>query len=250
MWWHIPTYHHYYVQADLTDSYEYYKRMVQLLQAKHNEQDQKVQKEEKREEKRLEEKRWVLKAPVHVGYIDTILKLFPDANIVWLHRDPIAAIPSCCSLFGHFRNVSVDDLDAKEVGDICLNYWSSQMQQGQKSYEKHKDRVLNIRYEDLIKDPIATVKRTYDYFGIPSYNSEFEDAMKAHLQTNTKDKHGAHSYSLGEFGLDNDKVKAAFADYYKTFIDTDSNTNYEKQLLNKREQESKEKEKVKVEREV
>jgi len=36
MWNHIPSYHRYYLQADQTDAYEYYKRMVQLLQAKHN----------------------------------------------------------------------------------------------------------------------------------------------------------------------------------------------------------------------
>jgi len=139
----------------------------------------------------------------------------------------------------------VDELDPKEVGDICMNYWAGQTQHGLKSYEKHKDRVLNIRYEDLIKDPIATVKKTYDYFGIPSYNSEFEEKMRAHLKTNTKDKHGSHSYSLEEFGLDNDKVKVAFADYYKAFIETDTFTNYEKQLLYKKEQEKKEQEKVK-----
>jgi len=243
MWNNIPTYHHYYLQADQTDSYEYYKRMVQLLQAKHSVEDKTRQKDEK---KKTEEKRWVLKAPVHVGHIDTILKLFPDANIVWLHRDPVAAIPSCCSLFGHFRNVSVDDVDSKGVGETCLSYWASQTQLGIKSFERYKDRVLNLRFEDLIKDPITTVKRTYEYFNIPSYTPSFEASVKEHMAENKKDKHGAHAYSLEEFGLDNKKVKEAFADYYKLFIDNDANTNYESQFKYRREKElEKEKEKEK-----
>jgi len=201
---------------------------------------------------KLKKKRWVLKAPVHVGYIDIILKLFPDANIVWLHRDPVAAIPSCCSLFGHFRNTSVDTLDPTEVGETCLEYWASQTQLGIKSYEKYKDRILNLRFEDLVKDPVTTVKRTYEYFGIPSYTTEFEESVKTHMAENKKDKHGSHSYSLEEFGLDNKKVKSAFADYYKLFIDKDVNTSYENQLKFRTEKEAekeKDKEKERLARE-
>jgi len=244
MWYKIPTYHHYYLQADHTDAYEYYKRMIQLIQAKHKSEEKT---NPKPEIKGVDEpKRWVLKAPVHVGQLDTIFKLFPDANVVWLHRDPAAAIPSCCSLFGNFRNVSVDQVDAAEVGDTCLSYWASQTLNGMKTYEKNKDRILNLRFEDFMKDPIETVKRTYEYFNIPSYNPQLEENVKKHMAENKKDKHGSHAYSLEEFGLDKKKVKTAFEDYYKKFIDTDNDTNFENQLKYRKEkEEEKEKEKEK-----
>jgi len=142
---------------------------------------------------------------VHVGQLDTIFKLFPDANVVWLHRDPTAAIPSCCSLFGNFRNVSVDEVDAVEVGETCLSYWASQTSNGMKSYEKNKERILNLRFEDFMKDPIATIKRTYDFFSIPTYTPDLEQSVKKHMSENKKDKHGSHAYSLEEFGLDKKK---------------------------------------------
>jgi len=181
-----------------------------------------------------------------VGHLDTIFKLFPDANVVWLHRDPVAAIPSCCSLFGHFRNISVDELEPAEIGETCLSFWASQTLLGMKSYEKYKDRILNLRFEDLVKNPVGTVKRTYDYFGIPSYTTQLEELVKKHMEENKKDKHGSHAYSLEEFGLDKKKVKIAFEDYYKLFIDADTYTNYESQSKFRQEKETeKEKEKEK-----
>lgn len=44
--------------------------------------------------------RWVLKAPLHLGFMKTIQKVFPPGTrIVWTHRDPKSSIPSLCSLF-------------------------------------------------------------------------------------------------------------------------------------------------------
>ena len=34
-----------------------------------------------------EAKRWVLKAPIHLGFISDLVKVFPDADIIWCHRD-------------------------------------------------------------------------------------------------------------------------------------------------------------------
>lgn len=44
--------------------------------------------------------RWVLKAPLHLGFVATIQQVFPPGTrIVWAHRDPKSSIPSLCSLF-------------------------------------------------------------------------------------------------------------------------------------------------------
>ena len=37
--------------------------------------------------------RWVLKAPFHLGFVDVLFALFPDARIVQTHRDPLRRSP-------------------------------------------------------------------------------------------------------------------------------------------------------------
>lgn len=34
--------------------------------------------------------RWVLKTPPHIAYLNDLLAQYPDAMLVWTHRDPIA----------------------------------------------------------------------------------------------------------------------------------------------------------------
>ena len=65
--------------ADLTSTYQYHKRFLQLLQAD-------------------APGVWSLKQPSHGLWIETLLKIYPDARLVWAHRDPIAATGSFCSL--------------------------------------------------------------------------------------------------------------------------------------------------------
>ena len=40
--------------------------------------------------------RWILKWPYHLWHLGTLLRTFPDAVVIQLHRDPREAIPSFC----------------------------------------------------------------------------------------------------------------------------------------------------------
>ena len=44
------------------------------------------------------EKRWVLKNPSHMTALDALMTVYPDALIVYTHRDPVTCIASSCSL--------------------------------------------------------------------------------------------------------------------------------------------------------
>ena len=49
-------------------------------------------------------KRWVLKAPIHLGFLSNLVKVYPDADIIWCHRDLASNMLSIGTLF---RAVSV-----------------------------------------------------------------------------------------------------------------------------------------------
>jgi Arc/MetJ family transcription regulator len=76
--------------------------------------------------------------------------------------------------------------------------------------------VIDVQYDDTVNDPVETVSRVYDHFGLDR-TPAVDDAVRAYLAENPRDKHGAHRYTLEEFGLDRDEVDAAFADYCERF---------------------------------
>jgi hypothetical protein len=66
-----------------------------------------------------------------------------------------------------------------------------------------------VQYVDLVADPIGTVRRIYEHYGC-DYSDEFENHMKQWLADNRQHKHGAHRYSLEEYGLDAETVRSDF----------------------------------------
>ena len=77
-------------------------------------------------------------------------------------------------------------------------------------------QFLDVQYSDLVRDPLDTVRCIYDYHGY-DYSDDFEEAMKQWLTNNRQHKHGAHRYTLEEFGLDAAGVRSEFAAYCEEF---------------------------------
>ena len=63
---------------------------------------------------------------------------------------------------------------------------------------------------------MATVERIYAHFALP-LDGGVADAMRAHVAANPQSKHGRHDYSLAEYGLDAETVRARFSEYTSRF---------------------------------
>ena len=73
-----------------------------------------------------------------------------------------------------------------------------------------------MRFDEVLADPIALIGRIYQHFGLP-LGGQARARMGAFLRDNPRDKHGSHSYSLGDFGLDPAKEGPRFAEYCERF---------------------------------
>jgi hypothetical protein len=78
------------------------------------------------------------------------------------------------------------------------------------------DRFLDVHYHELIRDPMAVVERLYAHFDMP-LTAPAAAAMRAFLDANPKDKHGAHRYTAEAFGLDTDDLSRRFKAYREYF---------------------------------
>lgn len=194
----VPSYADWQVRQDATPVYEYVKSLLQLLQWQRP------------------GKRWVLKTPDHLGYLDVLLQVFPDAKIIHTFRDPVRTAGSYSSMLAHGYGVFSDEVDSEEVADHWHRKNAAAVNTTMQVREQHPESFIDVSYYDLIKEPMAQIRRIYEFAGI-ELTDDAVAAMEASRKTNKKDKHGVHQYQLEDFGLTAEKVRQDYAAYCEYF---------------------------------
>ena len=156
---------------------------------------------------------WIFKNAYAGEHIDIIADTFPNAKLVFTHRDPVAQLNSITSLGWKYRQLYAEAADKIATGAEYLSYWSGFMQRTQRACERvPADRLLHVRYLDTVKDPMASIRKIYDFCGL-TLTSQAEHAMRQYDERNVQHQHGKHDYSLDEFGWTRATIEAAFAEY-------------------------------------
>lgn len=196
---HLPAYREWLDGQDMTPAYRYHRKVLQIFQSA------------------LPTERWVLKTPYHLYALNALMAVYPDARVVQTHRDPRELVPSFCSLMTEIRRLSSDHVDdavvSREILDL-LKTWTDRFMAARDGMDP--DRFFDIRYDDLVRDPVGAVRSLYDAFGY-DFDARLEGRMNEWLAGNPKDKHGAHRYTLEQFGLDGKMVDRAFETYRSRF---------------------------------
>jgi hypothetical protein len=160
---------------------------------------------------------WVLKTPCHLMWLDALLEVFPDALLVHTHRNPTTVLASVSSLMSTIRSAVSDHVDPHAIGREQLDAWTWGMQRVMEVRDRlPADRVVDVQFEDTVAHPVETVEKVYAHLGL-DYTPAVADGVRDYLAANPRDKHGTHTYTLEEFGLDQDEVEAAFATYNERF---------------------------------
>lgn len=198
---HVPSYQAWLEEHDLRASYAWHKRLLQHLQW------------------RCTGERWVLKAPAHLFGLEALFATYPDAGVILTHRDPLEVAGSLASLTATLRSTFSDAVDPAEVGAEMTSRWARGMARALRARESGRaapEQFFDVRYADLVRDPLGTVRRIYAHFDM-RLTEAAEDRMRRFLTANPKDKHGRHRYSLGEFGLDPVAERARYRAYRERF---------------------------------
>ncbi len=192
---HVPSYRHWFLhEADYGPAFRYHKRLLQLLQSQ-------------------TPGRWTLKNPWHPLFLDTLTEVYPDAQLVMNHRDPVDVLGSACSLIKAVRMMFSDNVDLLQIGSSFMDTFEIMIARADAYRAKHgAELIYDLDYDEQVRDPIGAMKKLYANFDEP-YTPEAETAMRAYLAENPKGKFGKHEYSLEEFGLSADMVRERFADY-------------------------------------
>ena len=161
--------------------------------------------------------KFVLKCPSHLFNLKPIMKIFPDACIVWTHRNPINSIASTSSLMSLARKFFFGYVNQKQVGEMVKNCFYSIVMEAMKLRGKtNNNQFYDINFEILQKNISQSVKNIRNYFELP-HNGTHDKAVQDFLNMPRKDKPGKHRYTPEQFGLDKDEVINKFGKYIDKF---------------------------------
>lgn len=199
---YIPSYSRWlYDEADFAQVFASHKRFLQLLQW------------------RAPGAPWVLKSLYNMHYMDAFVAAYPDARVIWLHRDPLKALASgahLASVMTRGSSATVDPLaSARDAA-----HWSvvqhGRMVDVQERRLIPPERLINVQFGDFVRDHAGTVRRIYAHFG-RELSAAAEQAMRRYLQEHTADQHGRHRYSMADMGLDEVEYRQKLARYQQYF---------------------------------
>ena len=166
---------------------------------------------------RQRDKRLVLKEPAHTDALDALLEAVPDALIVQTHRGPEDQCASWCSLNHKTRQIGTDDLPREPGTSANLDLLETMVERNLQARERYPGRVYDVRYADLVSEPIEVVKGIYAHYGL-EYTPELSESLERYVSENPQHKHGKHKYSLEDFGLSAADIQHRFGDYAAKFL--------------------------------
>jgi len=201
----IPSYRGWLRTRDHTPGYRYLEKLLKFLQW------------QKRRAGGAAE-RWVLKTPHHLGHLDLLFRVFPEARVIQTHRDPLETIPSITSFYYSLWGMACDEPDPLEVGRQCGEHWARSLRRSLEVRDAMgPEPFVDVDYQDVVRDPIGQVRRIYERFQL-ALRPEAEAAMQAWARDHSRDRRPAHDYSLEKFGYTREGIERDFAEYRERFI--------------------------------
>ncbi len=186
---------------DMTGPYAFYRDTLKILGAN-----------------RPESERYLLKCPEHLWFIDALLAVFPDARIVWTHRDPVASVASYCSLISLGQRMLYGKIDPQRLGEHIQARFLTGVGRAMDARDRSgkESQFYDVDFKDLVRDPADVVRKVKEWADIP-HDKASEARVQRYLTTERGDKKGAHKYSAEVYGLDPRAIHREYADYIERF---------------------------------
>lgn len=202
--YNVPSYTVWRSGLDQTPAYDWHRRMLATLQ------------------RDRPNRPWVIKAPSHLSELACVFATYPDARVVITHRDPLRVIGSLADLMATLHWMHSDHADyASLVEFMCMGLeFQMDAVTAQRDSGKLAGDIRDVRYTDLVHDPIGTVVSLYDGWDLevtPAYRAEVERYVAARHRPAGGPARSSHDYRFEDTGLDLASHRAVLAGYQERF---------------------------------
>jgi len=198
----VPSYASWLInEADMRPAYRWHRMFLEHLQSK------------------CPARRWVLKSPGHLWALDALLGEYPNALLVQTHRDPLRIIASLGSLVARLRSLASDDASIPDASaDFAENILDGLDRSitARENGTVRPDGVVDVQFRAFMADPFATIRTIYERLGL-ELGDDAEQRMRKFLADNPQDKHGKHTYTFRDTGLDEGALRERARRYQEYF---------------------------------
>lgn len=194
----LPGYKEFIFSCDMTSAYEYHKKFLQVLQ--HHAPGV-----------------WNVKKPSHALWLETIFQVYPDARVIWTHRDPFTATGSLCSVISLSHLAHMGKIDAEWLGEDYSWQAAEHANRIMDFRDKFgEDKIIDVHYADLVSDPVGETKKLYAKLG-DEWSSATEAGIQGWVDDNPQNKFGKHEYKLAQYGLSMEQLEPLFERYLSRY---------------------------------
>jgi Sulfotransferase family len=196
----VPSYGRWLDDTDMRSAFAMHRLALQVLQS------------------RIPTPAWSLKTPQYLWCLDTLRETYPDARIVWTHRDPQKVVPSVASL-----NTALLRLCARQSDPVAIGReWEGRLHlavtRGIEFDRRQdgKDWCHHLQYADLMADPLAALRALYAHFG-EEVSPLHARRVEVWMRDRPRDVHGRHVYDPADFGFTREGLEERYATYRERF---------------------------------
>ena len=201
--YHVPSYRRW-LDADVQrhlPAYQFHQRFLQHLQFQDGRPRQ-----------------WVLKCPEHVFALRAIRAVYPDARIIFVHRDPVKVLLSVARLTEVLRRPFARDVDPVVIGRDESARWLAGAERMMETGDDagFPEPICHVHHMDLISDPSATVEAVYRHFDL-AFPAGGVSAIEQYTAARPNGGYGGRDYSFADHGLDEAAERKRFRPYMLRF---------------------------------
>ena len=197
----VPSYRRWVDRTGHLEAYRFHKRFLQHLQHQAGDGGP-----------------WVLKCPDHVFALAAIREVYPDARLVFVHRDPVRVLLSVTRLTEVLRRPFTRRIDQVQLGRDISERWllGTDLMIEAADQGGFAEPIFHINYRELVNDPFGTVDQLYRHFGL-SLGPEAAARIKGAIKARPNGGYGANQYSPDAYQIDPASERDRYARYVARF---------------------------------
>lgn len=164
----------------------------------------------------MRNRRVILKSPTHTARVKTLLEVFPDARFVHIVRDPLALFPSTVRLWNTLSQVQ----GLQTIGDGLTWVERQVLDTFARMYERFEQdrdlipdgRLAEVRYEELIADPVGQMQSVYDQLNLGGY-SKVRPAIQQYADEHSEYRPARYALSPST----TERIRRHWAPYFERY---------------------------------